>query len=187
MVELHAHVVLVALQDGLGKHRLVGRSRVGVIVEAMALLIGLGKDIQTVLVTQVIPLRVVRIVAGAHSVDVHALHLLDVGNHALTRHDIATIGIHLVAVGTLDVDGLAVDEQLTVLDVHTAETHFYCGRLAFRFFVCWGKRGNKAVEVGRLGCPAMGGRYGPAVFASRRHGYFVTLGIKEMVTHRALA
>ena len=83
MIEVRAHVVLVALQNLLGEERLLGLS-LRTIAEAVALLIGLGGHVDTVFVAQVVPHGIVGIVAGAHSVDVQALHDLDVLNHALT-------------------------------------------------------------------------------------------------------
>ena len=83
MIEVRAHVVLVALQNLLGEQRLLGLC-LGTIAEAVALLIGLGGHVDAVLVAQVIPHGIVGIVAGAYGVDVQALHDLDVLNHALT-------------------------------------------------------------------------------------------------------
>lgn len=59
----------------------------------------------------------------AHGIDVETFHDLDILQHALQGHHITTIGIHLVAVGTLDEHRLAVDEQLLVFDLHLAEAH----------------------------------------------------------------
>ena len=90
----------------------------------MAFLVGLGHHIDAVTVAQVIPLRIVAVVTGAHSIDVEALHDLKVLNHALAAHHVAAVGIHFVAVGALDEHGLTVDEQLGILDFHFAEAHF---------------------------------------------------------------
>ncbi len=124
MVELHLHVVLVALQDLFRELRLRHWRRLVIaILEGMALLVGLGGDIEAILVAEVIPPWVVGIVARAHGVDVEALHDLYVLDHALHRDHVASVGIHLVAVSTLDEHRLAVDEQLGVLDLHLAESH----------------------------------------------------------------
>ena len=122
MIEVRAHVVLVALQNLLGEQRLLGLG-LRTVAEAVALLVGLGSHIDAVLVAEVVPYGVVRIVAGAHGVDVQALHDLDVLNHALTAHHVATVGIELVAVGTLDEHGLTIHQQLGILNLHAAEAH----------------------------------------------------------------
>ena len=82
MVVEHRHIVLVALHDLLGKLRLLG-SRIVAILETMALLVSLSHNIQSVLVAEIIPARIVWIVAGTNGIDVHALHHHDVLNHAL--------------------------------------------------------------------------------------------------------
>ena len=122
MIEVRAHVVLVALQNLLGKQRLLGLS-LGAIAEAVALLVGFSGHVDTVFVAQVVPNGIIGIVAGAYGIDVQALHNLDILNHALTRNNIATVGIEFVAVGTLDEHGLAVHQQLGILNLHAAEAH----------------------------------------------------------------
>ena len=85
MVVLHFYVVLVALQNLLSKLRLLGSSIVA-ILEAVALLVGLCCDINTIFITKVVPYWVVRIVACANGINVQALHNLDILNHALARN-----------------------------------------------------------------------------------------------------
>ena len=89
----------------------------------MALKVRLSCEVDTILVAQVIPARVVGIVAGAHGIDVQLLHNLDVLDHALHRDDIATVGVEFVAVGTFYQDGLTVDEQLGILDLDVTEAY----------------------------------------------------------------
>ena len=122
VVEVRAHVVLVALHDLLCEQRLLGLG-LRTVAEAVALLVGLGGHVDAVLVAQVVPHGIVGIVAGTYGVDVQALHDLDVLNHALAAHHVATVGIQLVAVGTLEEYGLAVHQQLGILDLHAAEAH----------------------------------------------------------------
>ena len=120
---MRRHVVLVALQNLLGEGRLLGLGVVAVL-EAVALLIGLSRDIKSVFVAEFVPNRVVGIVARAHSVDVQPLHNLNVLNHPLTRHHVAAVGVDFVAVRTLDQNRFSVHQQLRVLDFHAAETDF---------------------------------------------------------------
>ena len=70
------------------------------IAHAVALKVRLGSEIDTILVAEVIPAGIIRIVAGAHGIDVQLLHDFDVLDHALYRDDITTVGIELMTVGT---------------------------------------------------------------------------------------
>ena len=122
MVVVHLHVVLVALQNLLGKY-LLHNGCVLSILEAVALLVGFSRDVETILVAEFVPYGVVGIVACSDGVDVQTLHYLDVLNHTLTSHNVATIWIYLMTIGTLNEYRLSVDEQLTVLDFNLAEAH----------------------------------------------------------------
>ena len=57
-------------------------------------------------------------------IDVSLLHQSQVLKHALLRHHTGGIGVVLMAVDTPDLDGLSVDEQLSVLDANASETDF---------------------------------------------------------------
>ena len=47
--------------------------------------------------------------ARSNGIDVELLHDFNVLNHALGGHHIATIGIHLMSIGTLDEHRLAIN------------------------------------------------------------------------------
>ncbi len=64
---------------------------------------------------------VVGIVARPHGVDVVLLHQLDVADHRLTRDVVSGVRVVLVAVDALEVDRLAVHQQLAVVDLDLAE------------------------------------------------------------------
>ncbi len=98
--------------------------RAALIAKAVALLIGLSSDIETIFITEVIPAWIVGIVTGAHCIDIQTLHNLNILYHAVDRDDISAVGIHLVAVCTLDEHRLSIDEKLAVLDFHLAEARF---------------------------------------------------------------
>ena len=85
MIVLHLYVVLIAFQNLLSKLRFLGSSIVA-ILEAVALLVGLCCDINTIFITKVVPYWGVRIVASTNGIDVQALHNLDILNHALARN-----------------------------------------------------------------------------------------------------
>ena len=80
----------------------------------MALDIGFGTEVDAVFVAEFIPIGVVGIMAGAHGIDVHLLHLLDVLEHALTADDVTSIGVHFVAIDAFDEDWFAVDQKLSI-------------------------------------------------------------------------
>ena len=150
MVVEHFHIVLVAFQDLLSKQGLFG-GRIIPVAKAMTLLVSLGHHIKTILVAQLIPLRVVGIVTGAHGIDVELLHNLDVLYHPFTAHDVATVWIHLVSVGSFDINRLPIDQQLTVLNLHFPEPHLLRNHLndLSALLHC----GDKGEEIGCLGGP----------------------------------
>ena len=122
MIEVHGNIVLVALHNLLGKHRLLGSSIIA-ILETVALLVSLSNHIDTILIAELIPAWIIRIVAGTDSVDIQALHNLDILNHALHAQYVTSIWVNLMTVGTLDKHRLTVDKELLVLDFHLAETN----------------------------------------------------------------
>ena len=122
------HIAMLAFQVCQLEVSALSQGTVAV-AHAVALDVGLGCKVDAVLVAEVIPARVVGIVAGAHGVDVQLLHDLDVLNHTLHGDDIAAVGIQLVAVGTLDENGLTVDQQLATLDFHLADADALANRL----------------------------------------------------------
>ena len=153
MVIEHGHVVLVALQDLLGKLRLACGSVVA-ITESMTLLVSLSHYIETILIAKVVPTRVVRIVTGTNGVDVQTLHDHDVLNHASLAHVITSIWVYLMTVGTLDEYWLPVDQELLVLDFHRTEAHLYLHELVWRILSSiLDRRNHKRIEIRGLGRP----------------------------------
>ena len=53
------------------------------VAESVSLVVSLVDDVETIFVTQLVPVRIVRVVAGAHRVDVQLLHYTDVAEHVL--------------------------------------------------------------------------------------------------------
>jgi len=123
MVEVHLHVVLVALQYLAREEGRKGDGLLTVVAESVALLVGFADEIDAVLVAEVVPQRVVGVVACAHGVDVEALHELQILDHALAADHVAAVGIHLVAVYTFYIYRLSVDEELRSANLHATETH----------------------------------------------------------------
>ena len=125
----------------------------------MALDIGFGNHINTVLIAKVIPTGIIGVVAGAHGVHVQLLHDFDVLNHAFHADEVTAVGVQFVAVGTFDEDGLTVDEDLSVLDFDTAETNALAdGFECVAFLVLEGEGGG--IEVRNLSRPRFDGGNG---------------------------
>ena len=135
MVEVSLHVVLVALQYLQGKHGLF-RGGIVAILKAMRRLVCLGHNVNAVLVAQVVPHRVVGIMARAHGIDVELFHYADVLHHTFAAHHVAAIGVYLMAVGTLDKHGLTINQQLRVAYLNLSETHLLVGYGHVCILVC---------------------------------------------------
>ena len=104
-------MTLVALKVSLCVGGVLGE-RFFIVAHSVGLDIGLGHYVYTVLVAEVIPQCVVGVVTCAHCVDVELLHELDVLKHAVERHNITSVGVEFVTVGTLEENGLSVDKEL---------------------------------------------------------------------------
>ena len=64
----------------------------------MGFAVGLIPDVKAIFVAEFVPIGVVGIMTGTHSIDVHLFHQSDISFHRLARNDMARIGIVLVAV-----------------------------------------------------------------------------------------
>ena len=158
VILLYLYVVLVALYMGFMVDGVLGESAVA-IAHSVALDIGFGNYIDTVLIAKVIPTGIIGVVAGAHGVHVQLLHDFDVLNHAFHADEVTAVGVQFVAVGTFDEDGLTVDEDLSVLDFDTAETNALAdGFECVAFFVLQGEGGG--IEVRNLSRPRFDGGNG---------------------------
>ena len=92
-------------------------------VVAVRLQIGLVYDVQPVLIAQRVPPAVVRVVAGAHAVDVVRLHQRDVADHRLHAHHRPQLFVELVPVDAAQLHGHSVDQQPAALRLHRPEPH----------------------------------------------------------------
>ena len=128
MIAVALHHIVYTVPYRLGPLRLFGQAMLAISLR-VALVVGLVPDVEAVAVAEVVPVFVVGVVAGAHSVDVVGLHQLDVPFHILAAHHVASKGVVFVAVHALDGHGLAVDAQQAVLDLHRAETNLLLNRL----------------------------------------------------------
>ena len=119
-------MVLVALShaDGTveeGISPVGGRSQRA--TESMGLAVGLVHHVHAHRVAQLIPTRTVRIVGQSDGIDVGLLHQLQVLLHQLLSHHACAIGVVLMAIDTTNLDGSAIDEQLSIGNLDGAETH----------------------------------------------------------------
>ena len=121
MIEVALHVALVALHVRLGVSGYF-RQRLVAIAHSVRFDVRLGHDVQSVLVAQVIPIVVVRVVAGAHGVYIELLHDLHVLLHPRPRHHVTSVGVHLVTVRPLEDYWLPVDQDLRPAQFDLAET-----------------------------------------------------------------
>ena len=83
--------------------------------------IGLIDQVDAVLIAQIVPTLLVRIVRGADGVDVVALaenHIID---HVLLSDGTAALGVELVTVRALEHDALAVKGHDAVFDAEATE------------------------------------------------------------------
>ena len=82
MVEVASHIALVALYMCLSKRRLLGE-RLCAIAHAVALDVSFGSHVDAIFVAELIPVRIIWIVACADCIEVELLEELDVLKHTL--------------------------------------------------------------------------------------------------------
>ena len=78
------------------------------------------RTVEAVLVAELVPAGVVRVVAVAHAVEVVPLEQQDVPDHGGLVHGLARHGVVLVPVHPAQNDGRAVHQERPVLDLHRA-------------------------------------------------------------------
>ena len=152
-----ARVVAVALhhaRDALEMRRFVGGilgKRLFVVTHAVRFDVGFVDHVKAVAVAEVVPARIVGVVARAHGVDIEPLHDFDIADHLLLGDHITAVGVHFVAVRAFDEHRTSVDQQLSAGDANVAEADVELRALGDRFPV---RRGDlHAVEPRGLGRP----------------------------------
>ncbi len=159
----HAGIVLIALQHA-DRALLTGDHIAGDVAgyagvqpaAVVGFVVRLVHDIDAVLVAQLIEIRVVRIVRGAHRIQIVLLEQLDVRLHLLVGEVAARLRRHLAAVYALKVDRLAVQNHLRIggaaVDyIKLAETDV--DRRAFHRLAAALEGDGHAVQVRMLGVP----------------------------------
>ena len=129
----------------------------------MAFKVGLAFKIDAVFVAEIVEVRVVGVVGGAHMVDVGTLHGHDLVFHLTARDDVSRSRIGVVPVDTFQLQCLAVDVEIAsgqsefvfrcrcVLDLHSAEAGLQADR--FHHFLALHQFAHKHIDVGLLRCP----------------------------------
>ena len=115
---------------------------------AMALVVGLGHDVEAVLVAQLVEARIVGVVGAAHRVDVVLLHQPQVALHVGEVDDRTSERVGVVPVDPAQGDGTSVDPDDDARDPDLTQPHPVSDDLVR----CGDHQG---VEVGVLGAPQM--------------------------------
>ena len=149
MIEATLHIALVTLHMCFPIVLTFGKCLFP-ITHSVGFDIGFGHYVNTILVAEVVPEIIVGIVAGAHGIQVELLHHLNILNHAFARNDVTTVRIHLVAVGSLEENGLAVDKYLTSFQLYLSEAHLYGNH-----FTAALQSGTQGIQVRRFRRPLM--------------------------------
>ncbi|MNQ79481.1 hypothetical protein D3C85_944270 [compost metagenome] len=148
--------------DPVHEHRLPGRvigdaAQIADVGEAVGLHVGLRHHEQAVLVAQLVEAWVIRVVGGAHRVEVVLLHQHYVALHPIHADGPALEVIVVVAVHPVQLEVLAVDIKQAVLDgdlAHPDPLRDHLQQLAPLVI----ERQLQLVEIRIFGVPQMGGR-----------------------------
>ena len=157
MVAQGEHIALVALQVHLPEVLALSKCPL-TIAHAVTLEVSLGYQVETCRVTQFVPTGVVGIVGGTYGIDIELFHDTNILTHALHADNIASIRVQLMTVDSLDEDGLTIDKQLSVLDLHMTETDVLADRLYHTTVLL--DIDEQSVEIRGLGSPSLNLRNG---------------------------
>lgn len=84
----------------------------------MTLDVGLVNHVQAMLITQIVPQRIVGIVGATNSVEVKLFHESDVLQHRLSIDNVSVVAVMLVTIDTPESDLLAIDEEPSLSNLH---------------------------------------------------------------------
>ena len=142
------------LRAGTGQRPLVRTVRTQLLPCAVGLQIRLPDYIQAVFIAELQEIRVVRVVAGAHGVDVMGFQVLYIPQHLFPADGAAGAAAPLMAVDALEHDALAVQKHLAAFQLKPAQTDFQPGALHESTLAQQGNFG--LVQVRLLGAPQGG-------------------------------
>ena len=118
MIFIALHHARAAFHESRAPFRRVAQA----VVESVCLEIGLIPYIDAIFIAQIVPARVVGVMAGAHGVDVVLFHQADVCQHRVHRYGFTAALFVFVTVNAANVNWTSVDEQLPILYLHAAES-----------------------------------------------------------------
>ena len=146
--------ILPPLRACTGQRPLVRAVRAQLLPCAVTLQIRLPDDVQAIFIAELQKIRVVRVVAGAHSVHVVGFQVLYIPQHLFPADRAAGAAAPLVAVDALEHDALAVQKHLAVFPFKFAQADFQPGTFHESTLV---QQGNFClVQVRLLGAPQGG-------------------------------
>ena len=156
VVLLGVHVALDAIHEHRLPEGVVGdAAEIADVGKTVGLHVGLRHHEQTVLVAQLVETRVVRVVGGAHRVEVVLLHQHDIALHPIHADRTALEVVVVVAVHPVQLEVVAVDVEEAILDgdfTHPDPLRDHFQQLALT--VVEGEL--QLVEVRIFGAPQMG-------------------------------
>ena len=117
------------LRAGTGQRPFVRAVRTQLLPCAMAFQIRLPDDIQAVFIAELQKIGVIRVVAGAHGVDVVGLQILHIPQHLFPADGAPGAAAPLMAVDALEHNTLAVQKHLAAFQLKPAQTDFQPGAL----------------------------------------------------------
>ena len=160
-----AHLAFVAFHHRLAEQLHAAEARVPV-----AFHVGFCQDVEAVLVAQLVEVRIVGIVTGAHGVDVEALHGEHVLQHLFAAHRAARLLAEVVAVHAMDHEATAVDEQGAVApDADRAEAYL-AGSHVDELAVGREQPDGQVVELGMFSAPTFDAGEGDGLRDACRRG-----------------
>ena len=121
--------ILPPLRAGTGQRPFVRTVRAQLLPCAVGLQIRLPDDVQAVFIAELQKIGVIRVVAGAHGVDVVGLQILHIPQHLFPADGAAGAAAPLVAVDALEHDALAVQKHLAVFQLKLTQADFQAGAL----------------------------------------------------------
>ena len=91
-------------------------------VISVTLHIGFIQNIDTVLITEIIPHRIIRIMTGPHSIEIELFHQLDIIKHIFSGQDFSVFHIVFMTVDSPDQHSFAVEKQIAAIYSDIAES-----------------------------------------------------------------
>ena len=128
------------------------REAVLLIALRMRFVVSLVDDVDAIFVAQFVPINIIRIMAGAHGVDVVFEHYLNIQLHSLPIDVLSGCSAVFVTVHALHHDRFSVNLKQSVLNLNGAESYIRDNLLHFGAFVVFNLY-RQGVEIRLLSRP----------------------------------